>query len=163
MSYDRASLDAALAPLLAVIRELDPSDPEKVTAELNARFALDSEPMRELRAIVRTGVEARWLAERDNDGVRYGRVIKATSDDMLSVDCVHMRSAGVAHTHPNGEIDLLFEVEGEPTFDGHAPGWAVYAPGSWHVPRVDGGSMDILYFLPGGAIRFEAEPSATRS
>ena len=45
-------------------------------------------------------------------------------------------------------------------FDGHAEGWTVYPSGSWHVPSVAGGVMDILYFLPGGAIRFEADPNA---
>jgi len=27
------------------------------------------------------------------------------------------------------------------------------------VPTVTGGAMDILYFLPGGAIRFEPKPA----
>ena len=57
-------------------------------------------------------------------------------------------------THPNGEVDLCFTVDGNPTFDGNAPGWTVYEPGSWHVPSVADGVMDILYFLPGGAIKF---------
>ncbi|HJL17019.1 MAG TPA: DUF4863 family protein, partial [Sandaracinaceae bacterium LLY-WYZ-13_1] len=76
-----------------------------------------------------------------------------------SIDCVHMDRPGPGHTHPNGEIDLCFAVRGEPTFDGHPPGWTVYPPGSWHVPTVEGGVMDILYFLPGGAIRFEPNPN----
>ena len=70
-----------------------------------------------------------------------------------------MSAPGPGHTHPNGEIDLCFAVDGAPTFDGHPPGWTVYPPGSWHVPTVAGGVMDILYFLPGGAIRFEPQPA----
>jgi hypothetical protein len=35
----------------------------------------------------------------------------------------------------------------------------VYPPKSWHVPTVEHGVMDILYFLPGGAITFEPKPA----
>ena len=61
---------------------------------------------------------------------------------------------------PDGRLCFaLTTVDGAPTFDGHPPGWTVYPPGSWHVPTVAGGVMDILYFLPGGAIRFEPQPA----
>ena len=66
--------------------------------------------------------------------------------------------AGMAHTHPGGEFDLCFAVSGSPTFDGRPEGWTVYAPGSWHVPTVQGGVMDILYFLPAGAMKFGPQP-----
>ena len=65
-----------------------------------------------------------------------------------------MNGPGLAHTHPNGEIDLCFAMDGDPRFDGHPEGWVVYGPGSWHVPTVTGGTMAILYFLPSGAIAF---------
>jgi hypothetical protein len=65
-----------------------------------------------------------------------------------------MSGVGPGHTHGNGEIDLCLAVGGTPRFDGHGPGWVVYPPGSWHEPTVTGGAMDILYFLPGGAIQF---------
>ena len=42
--------------------------------------------------------------------------------------------------------------EGEPTFDGHEPGWVVFPPGSHHIPTVEGGTMLFLYFMPGGAV-----------
>jgi hypothetical protein len=34
----------------------------------------------------------------------------------------------------------------------------VYAPRSWHVPVVTSGAMDIVYFLPGGAMVFSDRP-----
>ena len=37
-----------------------------------------------------------------------------------------LATAGASHTHPNGEIDLSFPVEGQPRFDGRPAGWIVY-------------------------------------
>ncbi|MBX3274880.1 MAG: DUF4863 family protein [Sandaracinaceae bacterium] len=150
-------LDAALGPVLEVVRTIDPADPG-ARAALEARLPLGSPQIARLAAVVREGVAAGWLASREAGGVRFGRVRKAADDADLSIDCVHMDRPGPGHTHPNGEIDLSFAVDGAPTFDGRPPGWTVYPPGSWHVPTVEGGVMDILYFLPGGAIRFEPKP-----
>lgn len=155
---ERADLDRALEPVLEILRTIDPASPDEALAALNERLPFDGPLIAPLASIVREGVEGGWLAERENAGIRFGRVVKAQADDELSIDCVHMDQPGPGHTHPNGEIDLCFAVSGEPTFDGHAPGWTVYPPGSWHVPTVAGGVMDILYFLPGGAIRFEPKP-----
>lgn len=154
---DQARLNELLEPVLRVIAEIDPSSPDAL-ATLNERLPIEGPAIRALGAVVREGVAGGWLAERENGGIRFGRVKKAASEDELSIDCVHMDRPGPGHTHPNGEIDLSFAVSGAPTFDGDAPGWTVYPAGSWHVPTVAGGVMDILYFLPGGAIRFEAKP-----
>jgi hypothetical protein len=154
---DRDTLNALLEPVIEQVRAIDPSDPEAV-AKLAAALPLDGEAMTRLRALVREGVEARWLADREANGVWFSRVRKATGEGDVSIDCVHMNGPGPGHTHPNGEIDLCFAASGEPEFDGRGAGWIVYPPGSWHVPTVSGGAMDILYFLPGGAIRFEPKP-----
>jgi Domain of unknown function (DUF4863) len=69
-----------------------------------------------------------------------------------------MQGAGAGHTHVNGEFDLCFAVSGGASFDGRPEGWVVYAPNTWHLPTVGGGAMDILYFLPGGGIRFGEQP-----
>lgn len=151
-------LEAALAPVLEVVRGVDTTSPD-AREQLARALPLEGPALSALRAIVREGVEAGWLAARENAGIRFGRVRKAASEDDLSIDCVHMDRPGPGHTHPQGEVDLCFAVSGEPTFDGHPPGWTVYPPGSWHVPTVAGGVMDILYFLPGGAIRFEDQAS----
>lgn len=156
---DTERFDAALEPVLAVVRTIDPADPE-AKAKLEAELPYDGAAIIALRRVVREGVDEGWLAPRENAGIRFGRVLKAEGDNDLSVDCVHMDQPGPGHTHPNGEVDLSFAVSGEPTFDGHAPGWTVYPPGSWHVPTVAGGAMDILYFLPDGAIRFEPKPES---
>ncbi|MBK8995209.1 MAG: DUF4863 family protein [Myxococcales bacterium] len=153
------TLHEALAPVLSVVARIDPSDPS-AKAKLDAELPLQGPVLEKLRQVVRAGVDARWLADREADGVRWSRVKKAASPGELSIDCVNMDRPGPGHTHPNGEIDLCFRVGGDPRFDGHPEGWTVYPPGSWHVPSVSGGVMDILYFLPGGAIRFEPEPAS---
>lgn len=158
MDEGLARLQGALAPVLAVVRSVDTTAPD-ARERLARALPLDGPELSSLRAVVREGVEGGWLAPRENAGIRFGRVQKAASEGDLSIDCVHMDRPGPGHTHPQGEIDLCFAVSGDPTFDSHQPGWVVYPPGSWHEPTVAGGAMDILYFLPGGAIRFEEEPS----
>ncbi len=149
------TLRELLRPIVDVVRTIDPSAPD-ATARLNAALPLDSEFIRKVRALVREGVKDGWLCDRENAGIRFSRVQKDA--DGVSIDAVHMNLAGGAHTHPNGEIDLAFAVSGDPRFDGRPEGWTVYGPNSWHVPTVEGGAMDIMYFLPGGAIRFGDKP-----
>lgn len=152
---NQEALIEALAPVLEVVRGVDPSAPD-AAARLNAWLPVSSESMLALAALLRQGVREGTLCNRQAGDVRYGRVSKAThpSTAPLSIDAVHMNGPGPGHEHPQGEIDLCFAVEGDPTFDGNPPGWTVYPPGSWHVPTVRGGVMDILYFLPEGSIRF---------
>ncbi len=149
----------ALAPLLTALNETQVTAPD-AAAKLGARFPLSSPEVQRVKALMREGVVAKWLCDRENEGVRYSRV-KKSQDGSLSIDAVHMSGPGMAHTHPGGEFDLCFAVEGQPTFDGRPEGWTVYAPGSWHVPTVQGGVMDILYFLPAGAMKFGPQPEGT--
>lgn len=151
----------ALQPLCATIDGLKGLEPRAAEAALNEKFPLAAPPMQALRKLVREGVEARWLCDREAPGVRYSRVLKAPAPEQLSIDAVHMQGAGGAHLHPNGEFDLCFAVSGAPKFDGRPEGWVVYAPNTWHVPTVEGGVMDILYFLPGGGIRFGEQPAGS--
>jgi len=162
MSVER--LVASLQPLLSRLATVDVSQPAEATATLNHEFPLGSEPLTALRKLVREGVDARWLCDRENAGVRYSRVLKAAPNVPLSVDAVHLSVAGAAHAHPAGEIDLCFAVSGDPRFDGHNEGWVVYRPNTWHVPTVQGGAMDILYFLPQGQMRFgDCPPDAIKA
>lgn len=156
---DRASLLAALEPILQRVEALDLSDPGAARATLAHAFPADGPLLTDIRARVEAGLQEGWLCPYENGPVRYGRVAKAGRDHpSLGVDAVHMHTAGPGHTHPQGEVDLCFALDGAPTFDGNPPGWTVYPPGSWHEPTVAGGTMGILYFLPGGAITFEARP-----
>jgi len=143
------SLLDALSEVLEVVKTIDPADPE-AAAKLETRLPAAS--LAPLAAKFRAGVEDGSLCGRGELPVRWSRVAKDAGG--VSIDAVSMNGAGPGHEHPEGEIDLCFAVDGDPRFDGNPPGWTVYPPGSWHVPTVTGGTMDILYFLPGGAIRF---------
>ncbi len=146
---------AALHPLLQRLQRVDVNDPREADA-LNAEdSAGDWEtPL----AAARAALDAGWLCPREaGPHVRYGRLCKATPDSLgFSIDAVVMDGAAPgAHTHTGGEIDLCLPLDGAPRFDGHAERWLIYPPGSRHTPTVAGGKMLILYFLPGGQIRFE--------
>ncbi|MCP4447729.1 MAG: DUF4863 family protein [Myxococcales bacterium] len=147
-----------LAPLVEFLDTLDPSE-AGAAATLDDRFPATGAKMQALAVLYSEGLKAGWLCDRDGGpGVRYSRVSKAIGAAEFSIDAVSMDRPGPGHTHPNGEFDLCFAADGEPEFDGNPPGWTVYPAGSWHVPTVAGGSMNILYFLPGGAIEFSPKP-----
>jgi hypothetical protein len=155
----REQFEQALSPIL---QALTGRAPEPGAAEaLNREFPIDGEAMQTLARLFEQGVAEGWLCDRQGGpGVSYSRVRKASSPEELSVDAVRMDRAGPGHTHANGEFDLCFAVEGSPNFDGNPPGFTVYPAGSWHVPTVADGTMNILYFLPGGAIEFGPKPEA---
>ena len=145
------SLIAAVTGWLAG-RAVEPS----LAAELTREFPPGSATFRELAACCREGVRDGWLANRGEETLRWGRVIKpgpATQD--YSVDVVRMTEiAGPHHAHPRGEIDLILPIDKDAKFDGHGEGWLVYGPGSAHSPTVRGGAAIVLYLLPGGEIAF---------
>ncbi len=128
------------------------ADPEAARQAIEAASPFTGELVGQIRDAAVEGLEAGWLTPRENQGVRYGRVAKDAGG--FSIDAVRMDAAGPRHRHPQGEIDLCFALDGEPRFDGHGEGWVVYGEGSAHVPTVAGGTMLILYFLPGGAIEW---------
>lgn len=157
---DRATLLAALAPILRALTEIDPDDPGAAAA-LAQSLPLDHPDVQRVEALVRAGVAEGWFAPKGTPALRFGRVSRPSPESLdYSIDAVIMNQPGPGHVHPRGEMDLCFALEGEPAFDGNPPGWTVYPSGSWHVPTVTGGAMAILYFLPGGAFQFAESPPA---
>lgn len=150
----KQELQDALTPIIELLDTLDPAE-DGAARILNESFPLDSQPMQALAALFERGVAESWLCDRQaGPGVSYSRVEKCVGSAEFSVDAVRMDRPGPEHSHPKGEFDLCFAVQGQPEFDGKPPGWTVYGPGSHHTPSVAGGTMNILYFLPGGAIQF---------
>jgi hypothetical protein len=147
----------SLRPLLDFCAGLDLRQPDAARSALTRAFPLDGAVLRGVRAAMEAGVAAGTLCQRGAPPVQWSRVFKAAPETRdFSADAVLMSAPGPRHVHPNGEVDLCFALDGAPTFDGNPPGWTVYPPGSAHVPTVSGGTMLILYLLPGGAIEFQA-------
>ncbi|MBK8976616.1 MAG: DUF4863 family protein [Planctomycetes bacterium] len=141
-----------LAPLARTLRDCPIADPKAARAWLDEHLPFAGATITAVRAAAVAGAEAGWLLPKRNGTIRFGRVAKDLEG--FSVDAVWMSDPGPKHRHPNGEIDLCFAIDGAPRFDGNAEGWTVYGPDTTHVPTVRGGTMLILYFLPGGAIEF---------
>ncbi len=100
-------------------------------------------------------VDGGWLCDKGNEGSRFSRVAKAEKAMGFSVDAVLLSASGPWHRHTKGEANFCICLEGQPKFCGHGPGWAVFAPGSEHVPSVSGGTMLIFYLLPDGAVEWK--------
>lgn len=144
-----------LRPLLDAARGLDLSRPAAARAELERRFDPRGPAAARLSQGLIAAYQAGQIANRGEWPVRFSRLSKAVPEtDMHSIDVVVMNGAGPRHRHPGGELDFCIALEGSPTFDGQPAGWVVYGPESVHVPTVAGGTMLIVYLLPGGQIDF---------
>ena len=156
MSKDK--LKTAVQPILDYISKCDLNNP-KLQSDISQKFPLDE--LSHIRNLVQEGIQEGWFAPREGRNLTFGRLFKPSAQTHgFSVETVDMISSGPGHTHPLGEIDLCFTINGEPLFDGNAEGWTCYPPNSWHIPTVSNGRMAILYFLPQGSIRFEKTPSS---
>ncbi|KAI1494196.1 p-hydroxylaminobenzoate lyase [Biscogniauxia mediterranea] len=74
---------------------------------------------------------------------------------------------GQYHAHPYGEINCVIPVEVEEKGEGaelegmagwRGAGWTSPGPGTHHYPRVRGGALVALFFLPAGRISYKATP-----
>lgn len=123
---------------------------------LNENFPPGGEAFDDLAELCRQGIDDGWLCDREQGGIKFGRIIKAGPEtNGFSVDVVEMVDIrGPYHGHPNGEIDMIIPESGDATFDGQGQGWLVYEADSEHYPTVSGGKAIVLYLLPDGAIDF---------
>jgi hypothetical protein len=145
----------ALAPVLTRIKGLDLSDPTAARATLEQEFALSGELGQSLRTIAESGLRDGWLCNREAGATRFSRVAKPDAGNGFSIDAVLLNGDGPWHKHLKGEVNCMLALEGAPEFCGFKPGWAVFAPGSAHVPSVRGGNMLIFYMLPDGAVEWK--------
>lgn len=145
-------------PLIDAAAGVNVADPATARAELERRLDPRGETARNLGAGLRTLLDSGKIADRGAPPVRWSRVAKAGPETRdLSIDVVLMTGAGPRHGHPGGEVNFCLALEGTPRFDGQEPGWVVFPPGSSHVPTVEGGTMLIVYLLPGGQIEFDKQ------
>lgn len=153
-TYTRQDFHALVAEIASQIQGRAPN--RALQDWLNQHYGAGSPQYAALRDAVASGVEQGWLCERENGGIRWGRVFEASEAlGGCSVDVVQMKDiAGPHHSHPQGEIDLILPIDEGAEFDGHPAGWCVYGPGSAHNPTVSKGAAWVLYLLPKGEIQF---------
>ena len=144
-----------LAPVIARVRELNLDDPDGARVVLNTDYPADGKLLAGLAQLATAGLAEGWLCNKESGGTRFSRVAKPEAAHGFSIDAVLLSSDGPAHRHTRGEVNCLLPLEGAPKFCGIKPPWAVFAPGSRHVPSVAGGKMLIFYMLPGGAIEWK--------
>jgi hypothetical protein len=160
-----ARLLALLEPILSQVAALQPERRDSDAAVLELEEALtrgfppDCERVRAIGAEIERGIADGWLCDRGEPHARFSRLAKPTDRTAgLSIDVVSMTGDAVEHTHPRGEVTIGFAAAGhDPSavrFEGRPPGWVFLRPGSRHVPRVDGGRMHLMYFLPDGAVEW---------
>jgi len=153
-----------LAPILARIAELAPAN-HTTTAQIEAleqilerEFPHAGPRVQAIGALLARGVDEGWLANRGGPEARFSRVAKPSpATHQLSIDVVNMLGAGLEHTHTAGEITIGFPASSAAQncqFEGRPPGWVFCGPGSRHVPTVEGGRMNLIYFLPDGAVKW---------
>ncbi len=141
--------------LIDAAKEINLSDPKAAERELCARFDPQGELALQLNQSLLELFEAGKIAQNGAPPVRWGRVAKASPESQdFSIDVVWMDGPGPRHRHPRGEIDYCIALDGEARFDGRPAGWVVFGEDSVHTPTVSGGSMLIVYLLPGGEMEF---------
>lgn len=161
-----SELLALLDPILARIAALDlaacatPAQVQALEATLEREFPHAGAQIQAIGDVIVRGISADVMANRGQGDARFSRVAKSSdATHGLSIDIVSMIGAGLEHTHPAGEVTIGFPASsetpaGDCQFESRQPGWVFLGPGSRHVPRVDGGRMNLIYFLPGGAVEW---------
>lgn len=162
----RAQLVGALEPILAALL-YDAGQPRSLASDddaarcvemLRARWPYESAAITAIADAVARGIDEGWLCERGEPDARFGRLAKATAATHgFSIDIVCLRGEALAHRHPAGEITLALPrtpADHAARFDGHEPGWIVLRADTRHVPTVTGGTMVLLYALPGGQVQW---------
>ncbi|HIG10527.1 MAG: DUF4863 family protein [bacterium] len=142
-------------PLVDAVHGVALDDPQAACAELTRRLDPAGPAGLALADALKALLEEGKICDRGEAPVRYSRAAKASLEtSQLSVDTVLMCGPGPRHRHPTGEASFAIAIDGEPLFDGQAPGWVVLPPDSVHTPTVEGGTMLIVYLLPDGKMEF---------
>lgn len=163
MTPKHQALLELLRPVIRAAAE-DPWD-AALARRLNAELPADGEAFRALEALCDEGIESGWMGLQGEPQRKGARVIEPGAETRdFSVDVVQLVDfAGPHHRHPGGEVCAVFAERPEGRFDGHPRGWAVYPPGSDHVPAASGGRVRILFLLPGGRIEYTAAEASLSS
>lgn len=152
------TLTGLLKPILQQLAQQNLAATENVKSALDRAFHKNSALVGEIRAMFDRGITEGWLCDKKAGTASFSRVAKPSDETLgFSIDAVSLEGPGVWHRHTTGEVDLCFAAKGDPRFDGHPEGWVIFAPGSDHVPTATQGTMNILYFIPQGALQWKKE------
>jgi 2-hydroxylaminobenzoate mutase len=130
--------------------------------QLNEHFGPGTERFATLLSLLRTGIREGWACYSEITGPDYrrGRIAEASSQTHgFTVESGMLRDVlGNYHRHPRGEINMIGPVDPTGKFCGSGAGWRVFPPDSSHYPTVTGGTVTLLFFLPGGEIEYKKPP-----
>jgi 2-hydroxylaminobenzoate mutase len=131
---------------------------------LNDHYGPTTDRYASLLTLLRHGIEEGWACYSEITGPDYrrGRIAEASAGTQgFTVEGGKLRNVlGNYHCHPRGEINMIGPVDPTGQFCGHGAGWKVFPPDSRHYPTVTGGTVTMLFFLPGGEIEYMDPPAA---
>ena len=151
-SAGRDALVAMLSRLKNDLKRADLAKPDAAHSALTSKYPLSGDYVAEVRRLCERGLEDGWLVPGKGEKARSARVAPQSSWFPFAIEASLIAGEAEAHGAPKGEVALCWPMEGKPKLCGSDPGWVVHAPGSKHQPKVTGGKMFMLSFLPDGAI-----------
>lgn len=153
---------------------------KELEARLNKTHGPGTPFYEDLCRYIRQGLDEGWVASLEVDGRRYRRGKIAEPSEatrFFSITAVYMDSghcedhdegggspffSGQYHKHPYGEINCVIQLDETAQLQGmsgwQGAGWTSPGPGTHHYPRVRGGRLVALFFLPAGRITYDASP-----
>ena len=130
-----------LLPLVRAAEGVSLEDPQLAEAELWRRFPPESPAAQRIAA----RIGELWRNPTNSPlppATSVDRPPRTNFDWLIEVWWCDGLS--LAHKHPEGEINLLLVLEGNPTFHERVPGYVAMKPGSTHTPIVEGGTLGVV-------------------
>ncbi|KAI0174832.1 p-hydroxylaminobenzoate lyase [Pestalotiopsis sp. NC0098] len=151
----------------AEVEDLTPG--KELEARLNKNYGPGNPYYEDFCRLVKQGLQEGWVAETELEGRTYRRgkiAIPSAHSRFFSITTVYMESqaefSGQYHAHPYGEINCVVQLDESAELQGmsgwQGAGWTSPGPGTHHYPRVRGGALVALFFLPAGRISYKATP-----
>ncbi|KAH8669040.1 p-hydroxylaminobenzoate lyase [Xylariales sp. PMI_506] len=151
----------------AEVEDLTPG--KDLEARLNKEYGPGNAYYEDFCRYIKQGLEEGWVAETEISGRTYrrGKISLPTEKTRyFSITTVYMESeevfSGQYHQHPYGEINCVIQINKTALLEGmngwQGAGWTSPGPGTHHYPRVRGGALVAMFFLPAGRISYKATP-----
>jgi hypothetical protein len=171
----RDDLSQISIEFLREVKDMTPG--AEMEAWLDENYNEENQLYRDLARLITAGVDEGWAANLEVDGPNYrrSRILEAAPETFqFSITAVYMNSSeaktfkdeedkdvlrGDYHGHPYGEINLVVPLDKGAQLKGlqgwQGAGWTAPDPGSRHYPKVRGGAVIALFYLPAGRISYD--------